>query len=282
MLLIPEDDKIHIKLANLCRTAKVIVFVGLPGTGKSLYINHLYRFTEQESYLPQLIQWDVCRKEFEKGELKSRFPNNDGQVHPGVRLSAGNWLLSFLKNWCVIHLEKDKNRLLIEAPLVGHRFSELCHMQDNTDFEQLLRSDQIQFILPIPNNEVRSKIESDRIAQVSETAQNWSGAKPSVMVQLWKDTLAIARELGLTSYEDDGYQADIYESTYKHILRHRQTTVLNINKTYDVIIQDESALHSLKNESPSQEEVMRSISQTVKAYPTKQHMIAQINNWYKN
>ncbi len=280
MLLIPQDDKIHLQLADLCRDAKIIVFVGLPGTGKSLYINHLYHHAKQEGYYPNLIQWDVCRKEFEKGQLKSTFPSKKGQVHPGVRLSAGNWLLSYLKNWYTTNLENDKSRLLIEAPLVGNRFSELCHVQEDVNLEQFLKSDQIQFVLPIPNNEVRRKIESDRIAQVSETAQKWSGAKPSVLLQLWKDTLAIARVLKLTSYQEEAYQANIYQGTYLHILRHRQTVVLDIDKTYNVVIQDESQLHSLKNDMPKQEGVMRSVAQTTKLYPTDIHMIAEVNGWF--
>jgi len=281
MLLIPDDATIHLQMANLCRHAKVIVFVGLPGTGKSLYINHLYHYAHQEGYLPQLIQWDVCRKEFEKGELKSTFPTKQGQVHPGVRLSAGKWLLSYLKKWHQTNLDNANNKLFIEAPLVGSRFSELCHIQEDNELEQLLRSEKVQFILPIPNNEVRAKIESDRITQVSETAQDWSGAKPSVLLQLWKDTLAIARKLDITRYQEEDYQAHIYQSTYQYILRHRHTCILDIDKIYDVAIADETSLHSLKNQKPKLAEVIQAVTQIHKTYSSEKQMLTQIDKWYK-
>ena len=115
---------------------------------------------------------------------------------------------------------------------------------------------------------------------MSETAQNWSGAKPSVLLQLWKDTLAIAKELNLTSYQEESYQANIYRDTYSHIARHRQTVILDIDKAYNVVIPDESVLHSLKNELPSEEEVLESVAQTNKSYPTEKQMIKEINAWY--
>jgi hypothetical protein len=282
MLLIPEDDSIHLKLAEVCHHTKIIVFIGLPGTGKSLYINHLYHYALQNAYRPKLIQWDVCRKEFEKGKLASIFPSEKGQVHPGVRLSAGYWLLSYLNTWSKTQLNIDKNILLIEAPLVGNRFSELCHIQDNSVLEQYLRSEQIQFVLPVPNDEVRHKIESDRAEQISETAQNWSGAKPSVLHQLWHDTLAIAQELNLTSYDGQAYQAEIYQKTYQYIARHRQTVILDIDKTYDVVITDESALHNLKNELPNQAEILESVTQINKIYSTDQQKDEQVIKWYES
>ena len=190
--MIPVNDPINLQLQELSKRSKIIVFVGLPGTGKSLFINHFHHIAKSNGQQVQVIQWDVARKEFEKGDLKSFFPTEAGQVHPGVRLSAGQWLLSYLKSWSQRKLVDKQNILLIEAPLVGNRFSELCHIQEDIKLEKVLQSEIIQFVLAVPSEHVRKKIEADRIKQISETAKIWSGAKPSVMIQLWKDTLSLS------------------------------------------------------------------------------------------
>ena len=282
--LIPESEQIHLQLKELSEYAKIIVFAGLPGTGKSLYINHFYQIAKHNGQQAQVIQWDVARKEFEKEELNSIFPMNAGQVHPGVRLSAGFWVLNFIKHWAKNNLDKGSNILMIEAPLVGNRFSELCHKQEQEDveLEQLLSSDKVQFVLAVPNEKVREKIEADRVQQISESAKVWSGAKPSVMIQLWKDTLVIAKEFGLTSSQDESYRSDIYKDTYARILQHRQTNILNVDKVFDVQIHDESVLHSLENEIPTVVEVIAAVRYTKQAYPTEKEMIRKVKIWYKS
>ena len=37
--IIPEDSKLYTQLYKLASTQKVVIFSGLPGVGKSLYVN---------------------------------------------------------------------------------------------------------------------------------------------------------------------------------------------------------------------------------------------------
>ena len=269
------------QLSDITSKAKIVVMVGLPGTGKSLLVNHLFQFKKKTKQKPQLIQWDVARKEYENGELKEAFPFITGQTHPGVRLSAGYWLMSFVKKWHAKYSKGNENILLIEAPFVGNRFSELCHQQSDQELEKILSSEDVQFVLAVPSDEVRKKIEEDRAAQISEDAKQWSGAKPSVMYQLWKDTMNIAREFGITDSLNDEYNAALYSETYSRILQHRKTKILSIDKILDVQIGEESILHSLQNEMPNNDEVKASIAGIKAHYPTDNEMFSAVSNWYQ-
>ena len=98
-----------------------------------------------------------------------------GVVHNGVKLSVGKWLTDTVKNW-LLSATSDKEILLIEAPLVGHRFIELASLQKDLLLEDFFSSDAFQIIAPIPSKKVRAKIEADRKAQISEDAKVWTGA----------------------------------------------------------------------------------------------------------
>lgn len=279
-MLIPENHKINLQLKQIYKTAKVLIFAGLPGTGKSLFINHTYQLTKACGLNTQLIQWDVARKEFEKGHLIHIFPTKEGQVHAGLRLCAGVWLMQYLKNW--IKEQKNKSSiLLIEAPLIGNRFSELAHKNQDPELEQMLCSPSIQFILPVPSEEVRSKIETERKNQVSESAKVWSGAKPSVMLRLWKDTLKIANELQISNTQDDAYRPDIYAECYEYILRHRRCNTLAVNEIFEVPITNEKSLHSLQNELPAHLIVEQAVNHITQTYSSEDQMNKQIESWHK-
>ncbi len=281
MFLIPKEDPLSIHLTDLAQKVKIVVFIGLPGTGKSLLINQFYQLTKAQGREPQIIQWDVARKEFETEKNRNLFPTKSGQVHPVVRLSAGYWLLDYLKQWSQKNFEILQKVLLVEAPLVGNRFSELIHLQSDQELEQYLSSKKVQFVLPVPSLKVRDKIEDDRALQVSETAKTWSGAKPSVMRQLWLDTLNIAKTLDITTFQGEKYDPQVYAKTYQLLSHRRNLRILPIDRVYPINIENESTLHSLKNEIPSAAEVDLLIQKTTYKYPTDKDTIEAVQNWYK-
>lgn len=245
--IIPSDSPIRQSLESLTK-AKIVVFSGLPGVGKSLYINSFQAIADQKGKEIDIIQWDVARKAFETEYICKHFPMGAGTVHNGLKLIAGLWLMETIKHWIDFNKKSD-NILLIEAPLVGHRFVELVQKQIDTDLENFLSSELCKFVIPIPSKKVREAIEAERNRQVSENAKVWSGAKPSVMLMIWKRTCEIANEFGenIDLSEQPPYDPQTYQLVFSRILKHRQFVTLSINEIFDIPESNEDSLHKLKS-----------------------------------
>lgn len=241
--IIPDNSSIYKKLLGLTK-AKVVIFSGLPGVGKSLYIKAFKAIAQDNNKDIDVIQWDIARKAFETEYIHSHCPMGDGTVHNGLKLIAGQWLIDTVKQWIDFNKNSD-NILLIEAPLVGNRFIELMQKQPDENLENFLASNSCQVVVPVPSTDVRAAIEAERKRQVSEDAKVWSGAKPSVMLMLWKDTCVIANEFGkqIDVSEQPAYDPDIYKYVYSKILKHRHHILLEINEIFDVPVMEEDGLH---------------------------------------
>lgn len=279
-LTIPDNSKAYEQLVEMTENAQLVVFSGLPGVGKSLYVNSCMHILRGRGLKTSLIQWDVARKAFEIDYVMSRYPMSDGMVHNGLKIMAGLWLLDYINNWN--STKADDEVLLIEAPLIGHRFAELVHHQKDREMEKLLSSSGTIFIVPIPTRAVRKKIEEERRRQVSEDAKDWSGAKPSVMLQLWKDTCEIANEFGMDIdlSEQPPYSDGIYEFVYSVILRHRNFEALIVDELFDLPEKDESALHSHEGIGPDEEQASHYAQLTSENY-SDQRIDEIVSQWYK-
>jgi len=66
--VIPESSSVYKTLAKAAKTAKAVVFSGLPGVGKSLYINQFQIIAATQGKKITVIQWDIARKAFETKE----------------------------------------------------------------------------------------------------------------------------------------------------------------------------------------------------------------------
>jgi len=243
--IIPVSSPVFQQLEAVAESTEVVIFSGLPGVGKSLYIREFRLIAKSLDKELDVIQWDLARKAFETEAILEHFPMGDGQVHNGLKLIAGKWLEDELKLW----LEQYHNSgriLLIEAPLVGHRFIELVKQNSDAELEAILSSEKTKVVVPIPTKKVREKIEVERARQVAEDAKVWIGAKPSVMLMLWKMTCGIANEFGMDIdlTEQPPYNPAIYEYVFSEILKHRHFIPLIVDEVFEVPSQDESALHS--------------------------------------
>ncbi len=279
--LIPLHSPVYKNLELAAETAKAVVFSGLPGVGKSLYINQFQLIAAAKGKQVTVIQWDIARKSFETDEIFERFPMGDGTVHNGVKLGAGKWLIDTIKDWLKSHTS-DEELLLIEAPLVGHRFIEVATIQEDTFLENFFRSPAFQIIVPIPSRRVRAKIEADRSAQISDDAKVWSGAKPSVMLMLWKMVCGIANEFGRTIPMEGQppYDPEIYEFVFAKILQYRHFIPLHINEIYPIVIVNESELHdtgSLAADAITANEYAKAIANQ---YPDLEEIDLVVNGWY--
>jgi len=279
--VIPTSSPAYKVLEEVATTAKGVVFSGLPGVGKSLYIKEFLQIATTTGRQVTVIQWDIARKAFETPAIAKHFPMGDGVVHNGLKLSAGKWLLATIKNWLAKHTEQ-KDLLLIEAPLVGHRFVELAKIQDDPILENFFQSEAFQMIAPIPSKKVREKIEADRAAQISEDAKVWSGAKPSVMLMLWKMICGIANEFGRNLPMDGQppYDPEIYEFVFSKILKNRHFIPLHIDEVFKVNIKDEKELHntgSLAAEADMANQITQSI---LMEYPSEEEINKLVASWY--
>lgn len=279
--MIPESSKVYKVLSEITSEAKVIVFSGLPGVGKSLYVNSVKTIISKAALPYDIIQWDVARKAFETEYISKYFPLGDGTVHNGLKIIAGQWLMLTLKAWLQENSNTNK-KLIIEAPFVGHRFVELAHVDREYDLEDFLSSNAIQFVVPIPTKELRKKIEEERARQVKEDARVWSGAKPSVMLMLWKMTCEIANEMG-KSIDVSGqpeYDHEVYKFVYGEILKHRHFIPLIVDEIFEMGAQDESVLHdqdSLVASTAFADELAKDIIES----KSEQAIDEIVSNWYK-
>lgn len=277
--IIPNNSPIYKKLFGLTK-AKVVIFSGLPGVGKSLYINAFKAIAQHNNKDVDVIQWDIARKSFETKYIHNHYPMGDGTVHNGLKLIAGHWLIDTIKQWVEFNKNSD-NILLIEAPLVRNRFIELMQKQHDENIENFLASNLCQVVVPIPNREVRAAIESERKRQVSEEAKVWSGAKPSVMLMLWKDTCIIANEFGkqIDVAGQPAYDPEVYKYVYAKILKHRHHILLEINEIFNVPEMEEDCLHdhhSIKADPTTADIYGKKIIEKYNDYQINEI----VNNWY--
>lgn len=242
---IPRESPVLMTLDALVEECRIVVFSGLPGVGKSLYVNAFQALAQSKEKKVTLIQWDIARKAFETPAIFEHFPMGDGTVHNGVKLIAGKWLMDEVQLWVEEHSE-DEEILLIEAPLVGHRFVELVKPQTDEILEHFLSHDGVQVVMPIPSKVVREKIEAERARQVKEDAKEWMGAKPSVMHVLWKMTCGIANEFGkdISMEGQPEYDPEIYEFVFSEILKHRNFVPLWIDEIFSIPETKEDSLHA--------------------------------------
>ncbi len=281
MNIIPVDHPLSEQFIEIAESSKIIVFSGLPGVGKSLYINAFEDISHKLGKEIDMIQWDVARKAFETEFINAKYPMGDGIVNNGVKLIAGTWLINYIKEW--INKNSENNKLLvIEAPLVGNRFSELIHKNKDSSLENYLASDNTKIVVPIPTKKVRRKIEMERARQVKEDAKVWSGAKPSVMLMLWKDTCKIANEFGMDIdlSEQPSYSDGIYEYVYSQILRHRNFEALIIDEIFEIPEMEEDALHKDESIRASEEEANK-IAQSIMNNYSDSEINDIVDNWYR-
>jgi len=279
--LIPKSSPVYTTLHYSATTAKAVVFAGLPGVGKSLYVNSFKQIADSIGRSVQVIQWDMARKAFEAPEIAQHFPMGDGIVHNGVKLSVGKWLLETIESWLSTHSSKE-HLLLVEAPLVGHRFLEIAQVQENSQLEQFFKGGNFHILVPIPSKRVRAKIEADRAALLSDDAKVWTGAKPSVMRMLWKMICGIANEFGRTIPMDGQppYDPEVYEFVFQKILQHRRFIPLHIDEIFDVTIKNEKELHSLDSLVPDTDTANQIAQSILKEYDTEEAINKMIEKWY--
>ncbi|MEM7113987.1 MAG: hypothetical protein AAF614_16250 [Chloroflexota bacterium] len=233
-VIIPQNSHLYQTFEEAAHKQRIVLFAGLPGVGKSLFVQQMALMAHEMGRAVQLLQWDVARMAFETDAILAKYPEIDGLTQPIIRKAVGMWARQGVWQWHQAHPEK--NHILVgEVPLVGNRLIELVQKQDD-EVEPLLRSEQTQFFLPVPSREIRAIIEAARAKSIAnpQHEKEVKDAPPNVLQLNWLEANELAYQLGLLNeppVSGMAYDPEVYTAVYRYLLQHRQHQVLSITET---------------------------------------------------
>ncbi|MEM7538495.1 MAG: hypothetical protein AAF639_40380 [Chloroflexota bacterium] len=288
-IIIPTNTSFFNTLSQAASEKRAVFFAGLPGVGKSLYLQQLALMAHQADRVIHLLQWDVTRTAFETPDLLAQYPEVDGVTHAAIRKAVGLWARQAVLQWHQTYQEPE-HILIGEVPLIGNRLVELVKPQQD-EAEELLHSDQIQFILPVPSAKVREVIEEARNKSIAnpQNEREKADASPNVLQMLWRDVYRLAHELGLVAEpisalgKDAGnpiYDPAIYASVYEYLLQHRHSQTMLI----DMVLPKQASVYELDIVSSelcaSETEVAKIMSHIETEY-SYDILDAEVQRWYE-
>jgi len=249
------------ELRRCAAEARCVVICGVPGVGKSLFVREQTLIARRRGRVVHRLEWDVSRLAFDQPEILARYPEIDNVTHPVIRRAAGLWVRQAVAGWFNRHGE-GPDLLIVEAPLIGGRFSELARVEHDAA-EPFLAGGATQFLIPQPSREVRAAIHGARSRETAEHrhALDSKNAPPPLVDALWQQILDTADSLGVPRNRSDcGYSPELYFAVYRRLLRHRHAVAVPVR---EVVALDHSphALHGLTRElSPAAHEATRLIA----------------------
>lgn len=220
-------------LNDAAANSRMIVFCGIPGVGKSLMVRETVALAADHGRRLSLLQWDVARLAFETPEILQRYPEVGGSTHVMIRRAVGLWARRAIAQW-QRHAERNQ-LLLVEAPLVGGRMSELAERIDD-DAEELLRK-EARFLVPTPTIAVRTAIKEARRREMASHrhARDAANAIPELVDELWELVARTAELLNLApDVRSTAYSPAAYYAVYAAVLKHRQVTALPVEEVLPV------------------------------------------------
>ncbi|MEZ4675732.1 MAG: hypothetical protein R2932_16020 [Caldilineaceae bacterium] len=283
--IILANTPLYQPLAELVQRQRIILFAGLPGVGKSLFLQQSALLAKRVGRTVHLLQWDVTRAAFETSTMLARYPEVNGITHAAIRKAVGLWTRAAIGHW---HRDyADTQHLLIgEVPLIGNRLIELVQLLDDA-VEPLLADAACTFVLPVPARHVRQAIEASRTRTTAnpQHAKEAGDASPYVLQLLWAELYRIAGQLGIP-LDDTGqagvppYDPKIYAAVYQRLLRHRNVLELSVDRllskvgsVYDLPL----PIHELMATVAQVQETMAQV-ETLYDPATLEHAVAQ---WYQ-
>ena len=249
------------ELRRCAAQARCVVICGVPGVGKSLFVREQTLIARSRGRVVHRLEWDVSRLAFDQPEILARYPEIDNVTHPVIRRAAGVWARQAVADWFRRHGE-GPDLLVIEAPLIGGRFSELARIEEDAA-EPCLAGGATRFLVPQPSREVRAAIHGARSRETAEHRHELDSknAPPPLVDALWQQVLDTADSLGLPRDRGDrGYSPELYFAVYGRLLRHRHVAAVPVGEVVD-LDRSPHALHGLTRElSPTAQEAARLIA----------------------
>lgn len=243
---------------ELART-RCVTIVGLPGMGKSLCVRELASLSARHAQQPHLLQWDLARLAWDTPSILARYPEIDGVTHAVIRKAAGLWVRDAVQRWFERH--GPGHQLLIEAPLVGGRFSQLAAQHPDA-VESLLSGESSAFLVMLPTLELQQQLRQRRSQQLQPGGHALEQHNASVAVlDLQMQVLAAAAaRLGLPPMNASHYNPTLYESVMRAVLRHRRVRWLRQSELVDASGSVYDLPSQIRRIEPDAGEVARTIA----------------------
>ncbi|MEM8863073.1 MAG: hypothetical protein AAGD96_32580, partial [Chloroflexota bacterium] len=188
-IILPKESEVSRLFEKTVKSKRFVFVAGIPGVGKSLYVQQLAVMAQVIGKKVHLFQYDVTRMAFENSPVGlERYPEINGFTQPTIRKALGIWAREGIVNWH--HKFGSAEHILIgELPLVGNRLIEVVQKQFDPA-ENLLAGDLAQFIIPVPSIRIRDKIEAARQASIENprNAKEVKDAPPNVLRENWQQT----------------------------------------------------------------------------------------------
>lgn len=278
-LIIPSTSPIYQQFQTALAQRTIILFAGLPGVGKSLYLQQLALMAGAQGKQVHLLQWDVTRQVFELPEVLGKYPEIDGVTHAAIRKGVGMWTRQAVNTW--MKIRSDKDILIGEVPLIGNRLIELAQkMQDKA--EAVLAGEQTLFMIPVPSKRIRELIEKARSRSITDPKHERENADaPShVLKALWYQVHKLAMDWGMATLDDANYNPKIYAQVYQHLLQHRQVEVLQVDEAF----QPQGSVYDLAavaGELAATPEQVQEIMLTIEHNYNSEELEQAVADWYK-
>lgn len=281
-IVIPESSHLYESFGQLAREAKVVILVGLPGVGKSLYVQQLSVMAQQAGRKVHLLQWDVTRSAFETPETLAKYPEIDGVTHAMIRKAVGLWTRGAIVDWAEEY-SSEEHILIGEATFVGERLMQLAKSYDDSA-ENLLASGKTQFVLSVPTKRVRNLIEEKRAESIANPQHEHESkdAPPHVLQMLWHEIYSVGYEVGIADKLENqpAYDPDVYRRTYEYLLQHRNSISLSVDEVFEPggSVYELDAIAGHLQATP--EQVTRIMSQ-LEHESSVEAVQGEVKNWYK-
>jgi hypothetical protein len=204
---------------------RVVVVCGLPATGKTTLLRRFAADSARRDLEVASIEWDATRLRVESRLADA--PNTDpGQASTTVRRIASTWARTAIATWS--QRAEQRGRLLVEAPLIGHRFATLAAPSRDAAEAALAEA---TFVVPVPTEAVRARFLDERRAAHAAPHNAVVDAPVDVVNSVWQDLRAAAAALGIA--DSPAYSPRLYEAVFLHVLRRRERLAIDV--PYDVI-----------------------------------------------
>lgn len=285
-IILPENSDIRTLFEQLVQSKRFVFVVGIPGVGKSLYVQQLALLAQAAGRVVHLFQYDVTRMAFEDSTIgRAKYPEINGFTQPAMRKAVGMWAREGIFEWHQQHVE-PAHILIGELPLVGNRLIEVVQKGDD-EVETILAGEQAQFLVPVPSKRIRAKIEAARIASIANprNEKEVKDAEPQVLKDNWLETFKLAHHLGLVdTLPSDGaeieYEPAAYAGVFEHLLQHRPRKTLHV----DLDLKPSGSVYDLENiasEPKANPAEVKRIIEQMERKMTPAMIEESVADWYK-
>lgn len=281
-IVLPNTSTAYKLCDKLVQSAKIIILTGLPGVGKSLYVQQLALMAQAAGRKVHLLQWDVTRSAFETPENLAKYPEIDGVTHAMIRQAVGIWTRQAIMDWSQA-FSSHEHILIGEAPFIGDRLMQLAKVIDDSA-EELLKSAKTHFILPVPSKAVRAQIEDNRAESIAnpQHENETKDAPPNILEMLWYEICTVGHRVGITETAQDrpAYDPDVYQKIYEYLLQHRNSTTLIVDEVFERSGSVYDLEHIAGHLKASPEQVQQIMSQLEKDMSVEE-VQAEVDAWYR-